>query len=525
MHSEWAPTPPVASERRDASQRQVDTPAGAARADADARRLDAIRVVPAPEPVGEHSAERRHFGTQLKVALVASDVVATAAGMVLATLAYRSIESQAVAPVLPTALLSLPLWPVLYAQQGLYQARRLGRRLEELRRIVNAVLAGLLVLAGISVLLQDNLSRGWLALVVVGVISTMTLEREVARRVIGEFRARGVMTRRVVIVGRNGEAREIASMLSAYPELGYEVVGFAADPSDQTVIDLRPGRELGPYLGRPREVLELVRATSATGVLVATTGVDQDAANQLIRDLTREGLYVELTSAMRDISSSRISVRPLGRYPIVCVEPVAAVSWRRIPKRIFDLVCASLLLVLATPLLIVAALLIRLTSGPGVLFRQQRVGRDGVPFTVYKLRTMVRDAEAQLAELQAHNEAAGPMFKMSEDPRVTGVGRVLRAFSIDELPQLWNVLVGDMSLVGPRPALPDEAAQWDAALRERLRVQPGITGMWQVSGRYTASLETYARLDLYYVDNWSLVTDVAILFKTVGVVLRREGGA
>ena len=298
-----------------------------------------------------------------------------------------------------------------------------------------------------------------------------------------------------------------------------------ADGAEPAVIDLRPGRDLGPYLGRPREVLDLVRATGATGVIVATTGIDQDSANQLIRDLTREGLYVELTSAMRDISSSRVSVRPLGRYPIVCVEPVAAVSWRRVPKRIFDMTFAGVLLVLAMPLLLVSALLIRVTSGPGVLFRQERVGKDGVPFTVYKLRTMVRDAEAQLAELQAHNEAAGPMFKMSEDPRVTRVGRVLRAFSIDELPQLWNVIVGDMSLVGPRPALPGEAEQWDAPLRERLRVRPGITGMWQVSGRYTASLETYARLDLYYVDNWSLVADLAILCKTVGVVLRRDGGA
>ena len=529
MHPEWASASPVASDRRDASPTHVDVPISSTRTDAlrapDAGRSEPLRVVPDAGPVETPGHERPHFATQLKAALVASDIVATAAGLGIATFAYRMMASHPVDQELPTALLSLPFWPVLYAQQGLYQARRLGRRLEEFRRIVNATLAGLLVLAGISVLLQDNLSRGWLALVVLCVVITMTVERELARRVIGEFRARGVMTRRVVIVGRNGEAQEIASMLGAYPELGYEIVGFVADGAEPAVIDLRPGRDLGPYLGRPREVLDLVRATGATGVIVATTGIDQDSANQLIRDLTREGLYVELTSAMRDISSSRVSVRPLGRYPIVCVEPVAAVSWRRVPKRIFDMTFAGVLLVLAMPLLLVSALLIRVTSGPGVLFRQERVGKDGVPFTVYKLRTMVRDAEAQLAELQAHNEAAGPMFKMSEDPRVTRVGRVLRAFSIDELPQLWNVIVGDMSLVGPRPALPGEAEQWDAPLRERLRVRPGITGMWQVSGRYTASLETYARLDLYYVDNWSLVADLAILCKTVGVVLRRDGGA
>jgi len=228
---------------------------------------------------------------------------------------------------------------------------------------------------------------------------------------------------------------------------------------------------------------------------------------------------------MRDISSSRISVRPLGPYPVMCVEPVAQFSWRRVAKRLFDLVLACIAVVVFSPILIAAALAVRVTSGKGVLFSQERVGKDGEAFRVYKLRTMVHDAEARLASLQALNEAAGPMFKMTDDPRVTKVGRFLRASSIDELPQLFNVIAGDMSLVGPRPALPNEADQWDDALWERLRVQPGITGMWQVSGRYTASLETYARLDLYYVDNWSLVTDVAILVRTVGVVLRRRGGA
>ena len=522
MHTEWAPASPVAPDGRDARQRQAAGPVVGGRTDT--QRPDGLRLV-AGETTASSPPEKRHFATQLKAALVAADVVATAAGMGLATALYQLFMPRQLSQVLPIGLISLPLWPVLYAQQGLYQARRLGRRLEEFRRIVNSVLAGLLVLAGISVLLQDNLSRGWLALVGASVIFTMALERELARRVIIEFRARGVMTRRVVVVGRNSEAEEIAAMISSYPELGYEVVGFVADGPDVPVVDLRSGQDLGPYLGRPREVLELVRATSASGVIVATTGTDQESANRLIRDLTREGLYVELTSAMRDISSSRISVRPLGRYPIVCVEPVAASSWRRAAKRAFDVVAAALALIITSPILVVSALAIRVTSGPGVLFRQERVGRDGVPFTVYKLRTMVADAEEQLAELMARNEAAGPMFKMSEDPRVTKVGRYLRALSIDELPQLFNVLIGNMSLVGPRPALPGEAEQWDDALRERLRVQPGITGMWQVSGRYTATLETYARLDLYYVDNWSLVTDLAILLKTVGVVLRRDGGA
>jgi lipopolysaccharide/colanic/teichoic acid biosynthesis glycosyltransferase len=158
-----------------------------------------------------------------------------------------------------------------------------------------------------------------------------------------------------------------------------------------------------------------------------------------------------------------------------------------------------------------------------VLFKQTRVGRNSQPFPVLKLRTMVVDAEAKLAELHDLNEADGPLFKMAEDPRITRTGRFLRKMSIDEIPQLWNVLRGEMSLVGPRPALPHETEEWDALLTQRLRVKPGITGMWQVNGRSNASFEDYTRLDLYYVDNWSLTTDIAILMKTIPVVMFRQG--
>ncbi len=473
------------------------------------------------------SRQRLPFSSQVKIALVGADFVATCCGLAIAfgITAWMGWAEPDVQRLLPTAMVALAMWPILYAHQGLYQARKISRRPDEGRRIVNSVIAGLLVLSGVAVLFQVDLSRGWLLAVAVCVTSTMLLERELARRVIHEFRARGVMTRRVVIVGRNEEANELAAALGDNRELGYEVVGFVADAPVGPVIDLRAGHELGPYLGRTRDVLDLVRSTRANGVIVATTGIDQTSANRLIRDLTREGVFVELTSSMRDISPSRISLRPLGPYPVMCVEPVAQLSWRRVAKRAFDLVVASVGLVLLSPVLIGAAIAIRVTTGPEVLFKQQRVGKDAVPFRLYKLRTMVPDAEERLVELQAHNEAAGPMFKMADDPRVTPIGRILRATSIDELPQLLNVVKGDMSLVGPRPALPNEADQWDDTLWERLRVQPGITGMWQVSGRYTASLETYARLDLYYVDNWSLITDLAILVRTVGVVLSRKGGA
>ena len=484
---------------------------------------DSDLAIGAPSGSGPVAVVLNMIAARLKASIVAADMIAIAAALAIATFLDRLLLGRTDGAVLAIGLISLPVWPLLFAQQGLYQSRRLSRRMEELRLVINASLAGVIALAGISVLFQEPLSRGWLGLVFVAVVAAVALERELVRRGIGALRRHGLLTRRVLVVGENSEAQELAAMMRAKPDLGYDVVGFLAEGAGGPVMDGYASRHLGPYLGSAEHVVDLVRETNANGVVVATTGVNKDSANRLVRQLTRAGMYVEMTSAMSDISTSRISVRNLGEYPMVCVEPVAGVSWRTMAKRIFDVTMASFAMIIVAPVLAIAAVAIRVTSGKGVLFRQERVGRNGVNFTVFKLRTMVADAEDRLAELSEFNEAAGPMFKMKNDPRVTTVGRFLRATSIDELPQLFNVINGDMSLVGPRPALPSEAAQWDESLRERLRVRPGITGMWQVSGRFTASIETYARLDLYYVDNWSLVTDVAIILKTIPAVLRRDG--
>jgi exopolysaccharide biosynthesis polyprenyl glycosylphosphotransferase len=258
-------------------------------------------------------------------------------------------------------------------------------------------------------------------------------------------------------------------------------------------------------------------------VIVAASAIESETTNRLARDLLDRGVHVELSSTLRDIASQRLVVRPLGRFPVVYVEPVQRDGWRRTAKRTFDLVLASLALLVAAPIIAVAMVAIRLDTRGPVLFRQVRVGRNGRPFQVLKLRTMVVDAEERREELLARNEADGPLFKIEDDPRVTRVGRFLRTTSIDELPQLWNVVRGEMSLVGPRPALPHETEAWDPLLTQRLRVTPGITGMWQVNGRSESSFEDYTRLDLYYVDNWSLLIDLAILAKTVPVVLLRQG--
>jgi len=258
-------------------------------------------------------------------------------------------------------------------------------------------------------------------------------------------------------------------------------------------------------------------------VIVATTAVDAVTTNRLARDLTELGIHVELSSSLSDISAERLSLRPLGRFPVLYVEPVRRTGWRPVAKRAFDLLLAGGLLVVGAPFLALVALAVKVDSRGPVLFRQERVGKDGRRFSVVKFRTMVADAEQRLIDLRERNEADGPLFKLRDDPRVTRVGAWLRKLSIDEMPQLWNVARGEMSLVGPRPALAAEMTSWEPELHHRLRVKPGITGMWQVSGRSDSSFEEYSRLDLYYVDNWSLVNDLAIVAKTVPTILLRRG--
>ncbi len=413
---------------------------------------------------------------------------------------------------------TVPLWLAIFARQRLYNTRFIGRRIDEIRRIVNAVTLGVLSVALAGYLLGELVPRGALVVLFLVAVAFVVVEREVARRVFAAMRQSGKLVRHVVIAGANPEGRELAAMLQAEPWHGYCVLGFV----DDTVTDPQPVAGV-PLLGTVSDAAEIVRRHQGASVIVAASAIESQTTNRLARDLLERGIHVELSSTLRDIASQRLTVRPLGRFPVVYVEPIQRGGWRRVAKRTFDAVIAALGLVVASPVLAVAAVAIKMDSRGSVLFSQIRVGRDSKPFRVLKLRSMVPDAEQQLADLFAQNEADGPLFKMKRDPRVTRVGRLIRKTSIDEIPQLWNVLRGEMSLVGPRPALPHETEAWDPLLTQRLRVKPGITGMWQVNGRSESSFEDYTRLDLYYVDNWSLLTDIAILLKTVPVVLSSRG--
>jgi exopolysaccharide biosynthesis polyprenyl glycosylphosphotransferase len=411
---------------------------------------------------------------------------------------------------------SLPVWAAMLWRARLYSPPHTAGRLDEFRRVIRATLSTCGAIAILGFVFKIDIARGWLVLTAIFGSVALTLGRSLTRRYFARLRSQGRLLRPVVLVGANVEALALCAMLVADPRLGYRVVGFVDDESP-------PGRLLlegQRVLGGVTDTLFVARAAGATGVIIATTAAGPAVSNRLTRELTEAGMQVELSSSLCDISAERLFLRPLGRFPVVHVDPVHRHGWQALAKRGFDVAVAAAVGVVAAPFIAVAAAAIKL-NGPGpVHFRQKRVGKDGKPFEVLKLRTMVDNAEQLVGTLMARNQADGPLFKMKRDPRVTSVGRVLRALSIDELPQLWNVLRGDMSLVGPRPALPSEVPLWSPELHGRLAVKPGMTGMWQVSGsRRWHSFDEYARLDLYYVDNWSIWTDLAILVKTVPAVL------
>jgi exopolysaccharide biosynthesis polyprenyl glycosylphosphotransferase len=308
--------------------------------------------------------------------------------------------------------------------------------------------------------------------------------------------------RRTIVAGSGGSTDVVADRLTAEPQLGHTVVARVLS----TNVD---------------DIVRGAHAAAADTVLLTADGPEAVDMAALVRGVTNAGLDLELVGGMTLIHPRRVRSVPFGRDSALRVEATTLSRWQLALKRPFDIVASAFLLVLLAPVMMLTMLAIKLHDGEPVLFRQERVGRNGRRFLMYKFRTMVVDAEDRLAELTTTNQRTGPLFKVADDPRVTAVGRILRATSIDELPQLWNVLRGEMSLVGPRPALPIEVEAFGPDLLRRHTVTPGITGLWQVEGRDLADFSAYEESDLFYVENWSISLDVAILARTVVSVCGR----
>jgi exopolysaccharide biosynthesis polyprenyl glycosylphosphotransferase len=457
--------------------------------------------------------------------LAAGDAAVLAAAMVFAVLARGLVPldgpsgddgfTRAVLFALPAMGL---VWLGLLTWFGAYKLRYQRAGDTEYRRVVLAsfTMAGMVGIG--SYLLKADFPRGLFALLFTTGTIGLVLVRFGRRKVMNALHRRGVLLTPIIVAGESGHVDEIAKVLRRESWLGYKVVGAVTrDRVDQTTSGL-------PVLGSVADSVSVIEEHDIATVIFAEGSFSTPADfRRMAWELEEKEIHMIVVPALTEVSAQRLNVRPVAGMPLVDVDRPQAIEAARWVKRSFDIACSAVLLLLASPVMAAVALAIKLEDGGPVLFRQARVGLRSEVFDCLKFRSMVTDAEARLAALAAQNEGSGPLFKMTHDPRITKVGRFIRRFSLDELPQLWNALRGDMSLVGPRPALPAEVAQYDSDTRRRLDVRPGLTGLWQVSGRSNLSWDDTVRLDLYYVDNWSMVQDLTILAKTAKAVVGSSG--
>jgi exopolysaccharide biosynthesis polyprenyl glycosylphosphotransferase len=366
---------------------------------------------------------------------------------------------------------------------------------------------------------KTGLARGYVLVALPSLTCLDLFVRYRLRRGLHRLRARGSCMRRVVVVGHADVISDLINELRRETYHGLTVV--AACVAGRA----RPASINGvPVAGRLNDVASAVDSCGADTVAVlACPEMIGARLRDLAWDLEKTGTDLCVAPALIDVAGPRTTIRPVAGLPLLHVDHPEFIGVRRLVKAAFDRTVAAVALLLLSPALIAAGLVIRLRDGGPALFRQVRVGKDGKRFTVYKLRTMVVDADELKAGLMSRNEAAGVLFKMRDDPRVTTVGCLLRRWSVDELPQLINVIRGEMSLVGPRPLLPEEAERYGDGVQRRLAVKPGITGLWQVSGRSDLSWGDSVRLELRYVENWSLMLDLQVLWKTWSAVLHHSG--
>jgi exopolysaccharide biosynthesis polyprenyl glycosylphosphotransferase len=411
------------------------------------------------------------------------------------------------------------LWAMLLIMLGAYHYRTFGSGFEEFRAITVASALTLGIVGFIGFLGQSTMSRGYPLLFFIFGTPALLVVRYIDRKVLHYIRKRGRLVHRVIAVGAPVAVAELVGVLNRESWTGYHVLGMCVPPAY-----LGAESSVVPMLGGLDDVRRVAIEHSVDTVLVAG-GSYSSSADLRKLGWAIEGLHLDMlvVPSLTDVAGPRIHMRHVAGLPLVHVEEPQVDEAGGFGKRLFDIVVASILVALISPVMLLIALFIKVTDWGPVFYRQQRVGILGDDFVMVKFRSMVRNADQIRVSLEGENESDGVLFKIKNDPRITRVGRFIRKYSLDEIPQLFNVVRGEMSLVGPRPPLPDEVEKYDEVVHRRLLVRPGMTGLWQVSGRSDLSWEESVRLDLYYVDNWSLVSDLVIMLKTVRAVLFSSG--
>jgi exopolysaccharide biosynthesis polyprenyl glycosylphosphotransferase len=417
------------------------------------------------------------------------------------------------------------VWHVIFSLLGLYTSRRLSNRWKELLDVTKGTLLGtIVVLFGAAVFHINLVTPLFLIVFLLAATSAALSSRLILRASLAFVRRQGRNLRNVVIVGTNSRALEFAERLGSHPDLGYRVIGFVDRDWDGIEKFRSSGHAIAsdfcnfPQFLRKGEVDEVV-------IALPIRSLHEEGA-RIAALCEEQGITLRLLTNIFNLKIARPSTEDLQGDPLITHYTNSLEGWPVFIKRFVDIVVSTLLIVLVSPILLAAALLIKLTSPGPILFVQKRLGLNKRRFNVYKLRTMVLDAEARMREVEHLNEVSGPVFKIKNDPRITTIGRFLRKTSIDELPQIFNVLRGEMSLVGPRPLpLRDYEGFNQDRQRRRFSVKPGITCLWQIRGRSSIPFEQWMELDLQYIDKWSLWLDLEILMRTIPAVLRGSGAA
>ncbi|KQM82795.1 sugar transferase [Agromyces sp. Leaf222] len=487
------------------------------------------RLLERASAVGQRvTAQPRRLGwrRRLVVAISVTDAAIVLVALLVAQLLrFQTNGFRASTPQSDLAYLTLTAaiavgWLVALSATRSRLLRNIGTGMVEYQRVVNATFLTFGTLAAVAFLFQVDIARGYLAVAFPLGLVLLLLGRVGWRAALHSMRRVGRCTTGAIIVGRPDDVARVAGELRRKYRVGYRPIGATyagtSRSSQLAEIDL-PAIEF-------KDLAATSKRTRTRAVIVAG---DLPGGNATIRrlgwDLENSNTELILVSRLTDVAGPRIHLRPINGLPMVHVDLPQYSGFAHAVKRVFDVVVAGGILLLLLPLIIAIAMSVRLTSEGPVLFRQERVGVGGSRFTMLKFRSMVIDAEARLAELQSRNESDGVLFKLKDDPRITSIGKTLRRYSLDELPQLWNVLVGDMSLVGPRPPLPAEVDRYEEDVNRRLLTKPGITGLWQVSGRSNLTWDESVKIDLYYVENWSLTGDIVILLKTARAVVGSHG--
>jgi exopolysaccharide biosynthesis polyprenyl glycosylphosphotransferase len=491
-------------------------------------RMSAAAPLPDPEPSPRPAAPRagRAYHQLARLFVLAVDAVAVYAAFYFAYYSRYILSFGGDVPdenfveyreYLPVQLAMVALLLLFFHLRGLYNLARGTAWFDEMLSVAAGAFYGIgLLFAAVALVRYPANSRltfiyAWVFVVLLVMVgrSLVRLLRHIARR-------RGLGIARVVVVGDNSAGRMIMQSIADQPHLGYQVAGFLA---------LAPGPDFGRFkrLGTLNELQQVCVEHTVEEIIIALPAAYHREILEVRDHCQRDGLRFKLVPDLYELSLNRVELDTINGIPLLSVKETAIQGWNEFLKRALDVTVAGVGLTLFAPLWGLIALAIRLDSPGPVLFSQERVGRGETHFHVLKFRSMDQDADRIVHKLLNQNEATGPLFKIKNDPRLTRVGRLLRRWSVDELPQLLNVLRGEMSLVGPRPPLPREVEQYEPWHRRRLEVAPGLTGLWQVSGRSELGFDEMVMLDLYYIENWSLGLDLRIMLRTIPAVFRGRG--